>query len=377
MHSSLPLGRLGVSVPRTWLPSMSWLLLPSLVLAADDLPGSAQSTLRKLTYPGKTWSLVVDLPGFDFRNRTTRDDLTGVRIFGENERTGVVISVYLEKAERNGDAEDCRAYYWSRAKKKSPRPKDVRFIARKDMALVEYTTIRTEGVEIRQDNVSAFLSHDGVWIEIHLSKDSRRATDRIVFDWLLDSVRIVEQGRESTSAPSVAAATPRPAPLFLQAPGKQWGVSFEAPGAELEMRPLYDFDRKDYEITEQQVIGTQWDGRMEKSGLVFWVALGTADPSVDARESRDLLWDGFKRGKAAGMIDIRVSVRGDLLVVEYLAPVVGGRKADVKNTLAFLARDGIAGIVWIWKVDYRVEDAPAFEAVLDSIRIVETVPTPP
>jgi len=63
--------------------------------------------------------------------------------------------------------------------------------------------------------------------------------------------------------------------------------------------------------------------------------------------------------------------------VEYLAHVVGGSKADVKNTLAFLARDGIAGIVWIWKVDYRVEDAPAFEAVLDSIRIVETVPTPP
>ncbi len=362
-------------MPRTWLPSVVLLLLPSLSLPAAGPPASGESTLRKLTYPGRKWSLVIDLPGFEFEGRAARDDLTGVRVFGENKKTGVLLSIYLERAERKGDAEVCRAFYWGKAKRTTPRPKDVRFTERKDLALVEYTTSRLQGVEVRQENVSAYMSHDGVWIEIRLSKDDRRAIDRVVFDKVLDSVRIVEPDMQSHSGPIVASAPSRsPEPLFFQAPGKGWGVVLDAPGAAFEMTPLYEFDKKEHEITGQRVTGRQWNGRIEKTGLVFWVALATVERDVDAKAFRDLIWEAFKRGQ---MVDVTRSERGGLPVLEYQVPLVESGNAYVKKTLAYLGRDRIAGIVELSKVDYRPEDAPAFDAVLSSIRVGEPTPTPP
>jgi hypothetical protein len=362
---------------RIGLPSLVLLSLFSLGLPSDVPPGRAQPTLRKLTYPGRSWSLVVDLPGFEFEERATRKDLTGIRVFGENKRTGVVLSIFLEKAEGKGGAETCRAFYWSRAKRATPRPQDVRFTERKNMALVEYTTSGSPGEAVRMDNVSTYMSHDGVWIETHLSKDGRMARDRVVFDTIVDSARIVEMGRDSRAGSiAVSAPIPPPEPFFFQAPGKEWGVLIEAPGAVFEMTPLYEFDRTGHEITQQRVTGNQWNGRIEKTGLVLWVALATVD-RIDANQARDLLWETFKRGEAGQMTDITRFERGEWPIVEYRVPLVDGKRVDIKNTLAFLGRDGVAGIIMISKVDYRPEDASAFETVIGSIRIAERAPTPP
>ena len=58
------------------------------------------TALRKLTFPGRTWSLIVDLPGFEFTRRETRDDGKGVMVVGENPQTHILISIFIEEAVR-------------------------------------------------------------------------------------------------------------------------------------------------------------------------------------------------------------------------------------------------------------------------------------
>src|SRR3989442_11209563 len=84
-------------------------------------PAAAPSTLRKLTYPGKSWSLVLDLPGFEFEQRETNPGQ--VMVFGENHNSGQILSVYMERAADEGDARACRAFYWKKGKK-SPLPRE-------------------------------------------------------------------------------------------------------------------------------------------------------------------------------------------------------------------------------------------------------------
>jgi len=91
------------------------------VAATEIVPPPAVSSLRKLTYPGKSWSLVLDLPGFEFDRRETRPDGTGLMVMGSNKETGLIISVFLEKAAKAGDAVACRERYWKKGKR-SPLP---------------------------------------------------------------------------------------------------------------------------------------------------------------------------------------------------------------------------------------------------------------
>ena len=153
-------------------------------------PAAAPSTLRKLTYPGKSWSLVLDLPGFEFQERATRPDMTGIEATGENNSTGVLISANLEKAARAGDAKATRAYYWSRVKKTRPSPKKVVFSERGEMAILEYIEPGSDGKKAHIKHVTVFLSREDTWIVVSVSKVDYRPEDAPAFEVVLQSIRI-------------------------------------------------------------------------------------------------------------------------------------------------------------------------------------------
>jgi hypothetical protein len=161
------------------------------ILLADDGAGAGAAPARvKLTYPGRAWSLIVHLPGFDMQpvGRT----MDGVMVEGTNEKSGLVISVSLEKAPRRGDAVACRKYYWKKTRK-SPMPKtNVVLTERGTMAVVEYLIPSFMELPINQKNFNAYMSHDGVWIDVHLSKVDFRPADAALFEAVLRSVRIAK-----------------------------------------------------------------------------------------------------------------------------------------------------------------------------------------
>ena len=291
-------------------------------------PAPAPSTLRKMTYPGKRWSLVLDLPGFEFQERATRPDMTGVRVFGSNDSTGVIISVFLERADHEGDARVCRDFYRKKGRGKGLPQKDLRISERGEMALVEYTFGRVKGLDLNQRNVNAYLSHDGVWIDIHLSKVKFEPSDQRLFDVLLDSVRIVEASPfPARGSPAQPGSPPGPSTQALQAPGRDWVLTLNTLGAAFAGSLQYEFDEKNSEVTAQRVVGSKWEGGSEKAGLVFAVAIGKAQREGDAKACREYFW----------------------------------------RPLRYMPTE----------VDFKPDDRSLFDTVLESLRITETVPSDP
>ena len=142
----------------------------------------------KFTYPGAAWRLVISLPGFQLGTPKTRADGTGMALRGENLDTGTLVSIFLEKAARRGDAKACRDYYWNDAGRGPERLKKVRKYERGEMAIVEYVLPEFQGIKVDQRNVNAYLAHDGIWIDVHLSKVGFTSSDQKSFDAILDSV---------------------------------------------------------------------------------------------------------------------------------------------------------------------------------------------
>ena len=157
--------------------------------AAMEPSGTA---LRRLTFPGRDWSLIVDLPGFEFTRRQTRDDGKEIMVFGENPQTHVLISIFIKEAAREGDQFACRKYYWKKVRRKGAKKSGVRLSEREGMALVEYLIEEARGFRVNQKNVNAYLSHDGMWIRVYLSKVGFRESEWVLFDEVLQSIRIAE-----------------------------------------------------------------------------------------------------------------------------------------------------------------------------------------
>jgi hypothetical protein len=105
---------------------------PERSLALAMLKGARRG---EATEPAKPWSLVMDLPGFQFDQRESSRDGTGLMVMGSNRETGLIISVYMEKAAKEGDA----------------------------------------------------VSHDGVWVDVHLSKAKFDPDQWPLFEAVMDS----------------------------------------------------------------------------------------------------------------------------------------------------------------------------------------------
>jgi len=158
----------------------------------EAAPARKPGPATRLTFPGRPWSLVLDLPGFALKpQEKTRD---GIMIEGENARSHLVVSIFLEDAARTGDAIACRKYYWKKVRKSPLTMDEVALFERDGMALVEYLIPEFQGLPVQQKNVNAYLSHDGVWIDIHLSKVLATRSDQALFDAVLRSVRIEGAG---------------------------------------------------------------------------------------------------------------------------------------------------------------------------------------
>jgi len=170
------------------------------VQAVQTAPATPRVSLRRMTFPGKPWSLVLDAGSYTFKTLETKPDGSGISTYGEDKASGMILSIFLEKAAHDGDARACREYYWKRAKKSPFRKKDVTFSERGEMALVEYLTPSYQGVRIDHKNVNAYLSNDGIWVDIHLSKTQYKPEDAELFEKVLKSVMILGDDTPSTAA---------------------------------------------------------------------------------------------------------------------------------------------------------------------------------
>ena len=139
---------------------------------------------KNLSLDGKGWSILIELPKFKIIDRWTRSDGSGRSIMAFSRKTGVVVSVYLERNPEFESMEECRDHYWDKASR-SPLPKsDIERHSTKSMALVHWLDPSEP-----QQHINAYMYHDGACIDIHLSKGDYTPEDEPLIAAILDTVR--------------------------------------------------------------------------------------------------------------------------------------------------------------------------------------------
>jgi tetratricopeptide (TPR) repeat protein len=143
---------------------------------------------QKLALPGKSWSLLIDLPNFEQDRIETRPDGKGVMIQASHRDYGVVASVFLESRPDLDSTEACKEDYWSRSAR-APLPKSgIKFGAQGSLATVHWK-LGNEGDAFQQRHVNAYLYRDGVCADVHLSKFPAAPSDEKAFAAVLDTLR--------------------------------------------------------------------------------------------------------------------------------------------------------------------------------------------
>ena len=164
-----------------------------------------------LGFPGFSWSLAIDLPGFTLGAQRTTHDGYGVRRRGFHEPRGLVVSSSLDPAEgqdaaarRDGTRDDLQ-------RRGAVVVRRVRRGQQGEMASLEYIVAGFSGVETRQRHVHVFLTRDDLVAEVHLSEtlvgsapseegnEEDAAPEPALLDQVLDSVRLID--REAAGAP--------------------------------------------------------------------------------------------------------------------------------------------------------------------------------
>jgi hypothetical protein len=167
------------------------LVLVALLLSSPALPLAQGGDAYLLWFPKKPWALRLDLPGFTLDEQWTRPDGSRRIIRASNRTTDVIVSAFLEPNPKLSSTEQCRDLYWAKAARSPLVLSGVTRRTHGAMAIVRGLLTSVEGRPVRQENVHAYQFHDGVCIEVHLSKVLYETADERLFTSVLDTVRIV------------------------------------------------------------------------------------------------------------------------------------------------------------------------------------------
>lgn len=163
---------------------------------------------------------------------------------------------------------------------------------------------------------------------------------------------------------SVVGAGAQPVPpggvWRLQLPDKPWALTIDLPGFVLdEQWPGRNGTRRMIRVhdTETQVIVSAFLER---------------NPELASKEAcRDRYWAKLQRSPFP-YSDVTMPARGSMALVRATIAEVQGRPVRQQNVHAHLFRDGVCMEIHLSKVRYEPEDERLFEAVLRTVRFVET-----
>ena len=183
-----------------WKNAATVLVVPMLLAAALAEEQKGNSDTVKLSLPGKSWSLVLDLPGFSVEKNEVEAD--GRRyMLATNSATGVVISTYLEKVNAPADLEGCTATLEKRAKANTPFKRlGVNIYDLNQMKVLEYFVPELEGRRVRQKNFFVCIPKEDVFVDIHLSKAGWQLGQEKLFAVILANLRF-EDNPPSPASP--------------------------------------------------------------------------------------------------------------------------------------------------------------------------------
>ena len=183
------------------LECMLWISLTSVLATGSAEAQPSAKNVVLLTLPKLDWALEIGGAELIVEQKEVAPDGKSVRFLAVDWTTGILISAFLEDQGKPATAEQCRGFYWAKAKE-SPLKKD-HIVQSKfgNMALVEFFVKEHEGVKTNQKHVNAYLTKGNFWIDVHLSKLYFKEGERELFNTILRSVKLTPK----TSAQKVRA----------------------------------------------------------------------------------------------------------------------------------------------------------------------------
>jgi hypothetical protein len=158
--------------------------------ALEAMPGVRTEPLR-VTLPGRSWAVLVDLPGFEVARVAPGRAGPGVEhVVARSAETDVVASVLLTPAGGVRDAAGCRERALARIRASVPGLDDVRRADGGGAAAVTYVVAGAGGAP--EWHAHAFLWREAVCVGVHVSKAEPDQADVNRLDAILSSVRVAE-----------------------------------------------------------------------------------------------------------------------------------------------------------------------------------------
>jgi hypothetical protein len=140
--------------------------------------------------PSQTWGVSLDLEGFQVQKQGLSADSSRFQLLATNQKAGLTLSLFIEKAEGEGDKEACRDYYWSKAEKSPLAKENVKKWETDLLALVSHDTKKYQGQVVNFHSRNAYLVHEGYWMDVHISKAGYSQKDEKLFEQILASIAI-------------------------------------------------------------------------------------------------------------------------------------------------------------------------------------------
>ncbi len=159
--------------------------------ALEPMSGVETVPLR-VALPGKSWAILIDLPGFDVARVAPSHVAPGaVHVLARSPETEVIASVLLTPSSSAKDAAGCREEALTRLRKSVAGMQDLRRADGPGAAAATYS-IEAGSAGAPEWHAHAFLWRDGVCASVHVSKVAPGADDAGRLDAILSSVRVAE-----------------------------------------------------------------------------------------------------------------------------------------------------------------------------------------
>ena len=98
-----------------------------------------------------------------------------------NDKQKINLSIFIEKTELKGGKEECREFYWSKAKNSPLAKENLKEYELGNLAIVEHDTKEYNGQVVNVHSLNAYLAENGYWMDIHFSKAGFTKKDKKTF----------------------------------------------------------------------------------------------------------------------------------------------------------------------------------------------------
>jgi tetratricopeptide (TPR) repeat protein len=164
-----------------------------LFLTALCSAAPARGDVLILTHPDASWSVRLDLPGFEMKPPRMLRDRSQVWALGSNKETGVSLTAFVEKATKLRESSECRD---ASLKRMASARKKMSLSEHGDYALAESPVPEGASAQAGPTLLHAYLYHEDFCVDVQLSKQPYRPADREVLLKALDGLTTVPASKE-------------------------------------------------------------------------------------------------------------------------------------------------------------------------------------